>query len=136
MRNGWFTLTLVLLAGLLAACAGENAPVQPTPSGSLELTRGPVYLDEVDLRVMESMPVQLELHLVGHLPTPCHKLEWQSRIAADGGKIEVEVYSQAPVDLECIQVLSPIDETINLGEVPPGHYSVMVNGEQVGEFDS
>lgn len=135
MRTLLLRLTL-LLAVLLAACAGGISQDQPVASPSANEIVGPVYLDEIDLRVMESMPVQLGLHLVGSLPTPCHQLAWQADIPGTGGRIDVEVYSQAPADQACIQVLSPLDETVNLGQVQPGHYSVFVNGESVGEFDA
>lgn len=138
--SGHFKMTLIVVAGLLAACAGQTGPTptatEPSGSKAPDAVRAPAYIDEVELRVMESMPVQLGLHLVGSLPTPCHQLEWESDIPQGGGEIVVDVYSLAPADQACIQVLSPLDQTINLGQVQPGHYSVVVNGEQVGEFDA
>jgi hypothetical protein len=39
-------------------------------------------------------------------------------------------------DLVCIQVVEPFDKSIDLGTYPGGHYTVWVNGEMIGEFDT
>jgi hypothetical protein len=127
---------MLIIAGMVAACTGSSGQTPANSNPVPDMARGPVYLDKVDLQLRESMPVELGLHLVGNLPTPCHQLAWQSEIPEGGGKIAVEVYSKAPIDQECIQVLSPLDETINLGRVHSGHYVVFVNGERIGEFDA
>jgi hypothetical protein len=36
----------------------------------------------------------------------------------------------------CTQILKPFQASIDLGTFPSGHYSVYVNGELAGEFDS
>ncbi len=35
-----------------------------------------------------------------------------------------------------IQVIEPFATTVSLGTFPAGHYSVYVNNELIGEFDS
>jgi hypothetical protein len=54
----------------------------------------------------------------------------------DQNQIQVEVYSVIDPEQMCIQVLEPLEANIGLGSFPSGHYTVFVNGEQVGEFDS
>ena len=51
-------------------------------------------------------------------------------------KINVEVYSVVDQDQVCTQVLKPFQENIDLGTFPGGHYTVWVNGDMVGEFDT
>lgn len=132
-------LTTLLTAGALVSCAGGTEELGPVPTsdpGSGEGgVRGPVYLEEAELQVMESYPIQLAVRLKGNLPTPCHTLHWQVS-GPEAGEFEIEVYSTILLGQDCIQVLEPFEETIPLGTVEGGSYTVSVNGQQVGAVDA
>lgn len=113
---------------------GEN-PFAPAP-GDVNLTRGNVFIQEASLLVRESYPVQIAVNLKGELPTPCNQLRVDIGTPDSNNRIEIEVYSVVNPDMVCIQVVKPFEENVNLGTFPTGHYSVWVNGESVGEFDS
>jgi hypothetical protein len=85
---------------------------------------------------MESFPPQFMLSLKGNLPTPCHQLRVNVNPPDADNKIMVDVYTVSNPDMICAQVLQPFSETIELGTFPGGHYSVCVNGQLAGEFDS
>jgi hypothetical protein len=51
-------------------------------------------------------------------------------------KIFVDVYSVTDPNQVCVQVLKPFEASIDLGTFPSGHYTVWVNGEMAGEFDT
>ena len=85
---------------------------------------------------MESYPVQIMLALKGSLPTPCNQLRVVDNPPDKQNRIQVEVYSVLDPEQMCAQVLEPFEANIGLGSFPRGHYSVWVNGEMVGEFDS
>lgn len=151
---------LLLLIFLLAACAplstgtvppdtavtsppeGSAPPANPSPGPSVPLpddgqqSREPVYIDEASLLIRESFPPQISLSIRGSLPTPCHHLRTEIAAPDQDNKIAVDVYSVVASDQICIQVLEPFDEQIELGTFPGGHYSVWVNGQLAGEFDS
>lgn len=110
-------------------------PFAPQP-GDADLSRGQVFLNETDLLIRESFPPQIALILRGDLPTPCHELRADIQEPDSENKINVEAYSVVDPDQVCIQVLEPFEANIELGTFPSGHYTVWVNGEQVGEFDS
>ena len=110
-------------------------PFAPQP-GDSTLTRGNVFIQEIDLVIRESFPPQIALNLNGELPTPCHQLRVQIGEPDAENRINVEVYSVVDPDVVCIQVLEPFDANVNLGTFPSGHYSVWVNEELAGEFDS
>lgn len=110
-------------------------PYAPQPSDTA-LTRGVVYLDSEEILVMESSPVQIMLALKGSLPTPCNQLRVSANSPDEQNRIQVDVYSVIDPTQICAQVLEPFDANIRLGSFPPGHYSVWVNGEKIGEFDS
>ena len=110
-------------------------PYAPQPDDTA-LTRGVVYLDSKEIVVMESDPVQITLVLKGSLPTPCNQLRVLANLPDEQNHIQVDVYSVIDPTQMCAQVLKPFDANIGLGSFPTGHYSVWVNGESIGEFDS
>jgi len=123
-------IVLLLAAGMLAACAqAGRAPGEP-------MSEGPVYINQMELQIMESDPIQVAVYLEGELPTPCHQLQWRVGEPSSDGQIELEVYSTAPADVACIQVLEPFEQSIALGSFEGGRYTVIVNAEQVGSFDA
>jgi len=110
-------------------------PYAPQP-GDSRLTRGSVYLDAVDVLVAESYPVQIFVALRGSLPTPCHQLRAQINPPDTENRIVIDVYSVAEPDAICVQMLQGFEANLALGSFPTGHYTVWVNGDQRGEFDS
>jgi hypothetical protein len=113
----------------------NSNPFAPRP-GDEKLTRGNVYLNEASLVIRESYPPQISLSLKGDLPTPCNELRVKIDSPNHENKIMLDVYSLIDPDKVCIQVLKPFQEYIDLGTFATGHYSVWVNGEMAGEFDS
>lgn len=113
----------------------DRNPFAPKP-GDEALTRGEVFIDETSLVIRESFPPQISLSLKGNLPTPCHELRAEIASPDQENKIVVDVYSVVDPNVVCTQVLEPFEEFIDLGTFPSGHYTVWVNGELAGEFDS
>jgi hypothetical protein len=110
-------------------------PLAPQP-GDVDLTRGNVYINEASLIIRESFPPQISLTLTGDLPTPCNQLRAEMHPPDAENKILVEVYSVIDPDQICVQVLEPFEESIDLGTFPTGHYTVWVNDQMAGEFDT
>ena len=105
----------------------------PQPEDKL-LERGNVFINATDLLVMESFPVQYALSLEGDLPTPCHLLRVIVGEPDAQGQIAVEAYSVIDNSMACTQVLSPFSVNIPLGDIEGGQYTVLLNGEKVGEI--
>jgi hypothetical protein len=110
-------------------------PFSPKPSDE-QLSRGDVFISEKSLVIRESYPPQISLSLKGELPTPCHELRAEVAPPDAENKIQIEAYSVVDPNAVCTQVVEPLEESIDLGTFPPGHYSIWVNGEVAGEFDS
>lgn len=110
-------------------------PYAPQPSDT-NLSRGNVFIEEKGLVIRESYPPQIALNISGNLPNPCHELRAVISEPDAEKKISVEVYTVVDPNVMCTQVLKPFTENIELGTFPSGHYSVWVNGELAGEFDS
>lgn len=119
---------------------GSETPLPSNPYQPLEsdaaLQRGEVFIDTTDLLILESYPVQINLVLQGNLPTPCHELRIVANQPDEDNRILVEVYSVVDPEQVCIQMLQSFEATYSLGSFPSGNYTVLVNGEEVGQFDS
>jgi hypothetical protein len=113
----------------------NNNPYAPQ-AGDLALTRGNLYLDSADVLVMESYPVQIAVNLKGNLPTPCNHLRAVIGVPDADKNIKIELYSVIDPNTMCTEVLEPFDVTLSLGSFPTGHYTVLINDEKVGDFDS
>jgi hypothetical protein len=154
------SIVYLLLAGLLlAACAvPEAAPSTPDPNepvtappgtpgdvpsapwepapGDENLNRGEVFIEESSILILESFPPQFTVQLAGNLPTPCHQLRVEVAEPDQQNRIHLQVYSVVDPDEVCLQVLEPFQANIPLGTPPPGEYTVLVNGEEIGEISS
>jgi hypothetical protein len=117
----------------LPGAGNERSPLDPIP-GEEKMIRGEVFFDKQEVSLMESNPVQVVLHLVGSLPTPCHYLRGGVTPPDSQGRIILDMYSLVEGVKVCTQVLQPFDVSINLGSFSPGKYSIWVNGGLVGEF--
>jgi hypothetical protein len=51
-------------------------------------------------------------------------------------EINPDVYSLYNPSLACIMVIKPFEVNIPLGTFSPGHYTVFINGQLLGEFDA
>ena len=148
-----FLSAVLFLAGCTLAGKSLDAPVTSPPAGGeptggldspdffpqpgdINLLRASVTIHSVELLIRESFPPQISLGLKGDLSTPCHQLRVEIHDPDPENKISVDVYSVVDPNKTCIQVLKPIEEYISLGTFVTGHYTVIVNGEKVGEFDT
>ena len=110
-------------------------PYAPQPNDA-NFVRELIFIEELGLLIRESYPPQIALGISGNLPTPCHQLRAVISAPDAENKINVDVYTVVDPNLMCAQVLKPFSETIELGTFPSGHYSVWVNDQLAGEFDS
>jgi hypothetical protein len=122
-------------AGIPASQEPVRNPYAPQPTDS-GLNRGEVFIAEKSLLIRESYPPQISLFLSGNLPTPCNELRVQIGEPDEKNNIQVEAYSVVDPNMMCTQVLKPFQASIDLGTFPIGNYSVYVNDELAGEFDS
>lgn len=135
MSKTYLSISVFILITVLAACSLTNTinPNVPSPD---TLVRGPVYMSEMQLYVMESFPVQVSLHVSGELPTPCHTFSYTIAEPNEKMEIHVDPYSLVEDGAICVQVIQPFEEnvTIPMTGRADGLYTVWVNGEKVGEF--
>jgi hypothetical protein len=118
-------ISCMLILAFLAACQPnldepvDSRPDQIAPTQGAEeneppnagVKRGKVYIEEAQLLVMESYPVQISLHLKGELPTPCNKLQVDIADPDTERKIYVDVYSLFDPEVICVQMTKPFEES-------------------------
>jgi inhibitor of cysteine peptidase len=122
--------------GLLAftGCGGASGPTAtPPPAGTptVGMVEGQAMVESVEVRIPESMPVQVQVQVVvkGNLPDACTKIGDIAQVR-DGDSFNITIASTRQADLICAQVITPFEETINLDVtgLKAGAYTVTVNG--------
>jgi len=87
-------------------------------------------VDEIDILILESFPVQINVIARGNLPNPCTEIsEVLKEREGDTFFITIKTYRSPGF---CIQVLAPFEEIIPLDVygLPADTYTVDVNGVQ------
>jgi len=87
-------------------------------------------VEEIEILILESFPVQVHLVVTGYLPNPCTKIYEISREREDYHfSVTITTY-QSPG--ACIQIIKPFEEIIPLEVygLSAGTYTVDVNGVQ------
>lgn len=127
MRSRALLVVIALLALAAFGCAGIE--ITPTPA----VTRGPVageaVVESIEILILESFPVQVNVVARGNLPDGCTAIDrvMQER---DGNAFLVTITTIRPAGAVCTEALVPFEEVISLGVygLPAGVYTVTVNG--------
>jgi hypothetical protein len=132
----FFVAFLIIAALWLAACGGQPTPAPPTtdiPPGSLLYSQAVV--DGIDILILESFPVQVNVIAHGNLPDGCTQID-EIRQQRDGNSFQVTIIAARPAGAVCTEVVVPWEKTIGLGVygLPAGTYTVDVSGV-MGTFD-
>ncbi len=94
-------------------------------SGSHEY--GYAMIEQVEVRVGDGRPRQVVVDIQGALPDACAELIESPEVTVDGATVTVTLEWQRPRGLMCAQVLRPFTTTVDLGELEPGTYTLVVN---------
>jgi hypothetical protein len=146
MKNYNRILLLVLVFQLLAACAPKatsvpalqfDNPYAPQP-GDRDLMAGDLKIDSASVALGESQPPQLKIDINYFPPTPCYQLRVEVSGPDEKNQISLKAYGVAEKDKPCalMALATPLQASLNLGSLPKGHYTVLLNGNQIGEIDS
>jgi inhibitor of cysteine peptidase len=126
--------TSFVVLGLFALGGGciegsENSPRTPTaPSGRI-VTDAPI--DELEVLILESFPVQYNLRIVSGLPSGCAEFEKAEVTGRRGNELTVRVTNTLPDDpnIACTAIYGTKETTLPLGsDFNAGEtYSIVVN---------
>lgn len=107
----------------------DNSPVT-TPITDT----GEAMVERVEVRILESNPVQIEAVIRGQLPDACSFIQ-DASVAVEGNVFNIRLTTARQLAQRCIQVLTPFEQVVWLGSPEPatGNYEVRV-GEVVASF--
>jgi len=133
MINRYITHILAFLlvaAVMVTACGTEPTPIPPvggTPSGGT--IHGEATVETIDILILESFPVQINVVAQGYLPDGCTEIDEILRERTDQ-TFQVTITTARPADAMCTEALVPFEETFSLDVygLPAGSYTVDVNG--------
>jgi inhibitor of cysteine peptidase len=124
-------LVLLLIAAvMLTACGAQptdTPPVGETPSGGT--LHGEAVVETIDVLILESFPVQVNVVAHGYLPDGCTEID-EIRTERTGQAFQIDITTARPADAMCTEAIVPFEETISLDVygLPAGTYTVDVNG--------
>jgi hypothetical protein len=125
-------LVLLLIAAVVVtACGGQPTETPPpageTPSGGT--IYGEAVVDSIDIAILESFPVQIQVLARGNLPDDCTEIDQVLQERQDQ-TFTVTITAARPADALCTEALVPFEETFSLDVygLSAGVYTVDVNG--------
>lgn len=85
-----------------------------------------VYLNSMDVYLMESFPVQVSVTLLGDLPDGCTTIQ-SVESSLEGQVFTITFKTHRPADQMCTEALVPFEETVSLDVygLPAGEYTVV-----------
>lgn len=98
---------------------GGNAPINET---------GEAIVEDLEVRLLESFPVQVEAVVRGQLPDACTTIQGAEVVSA-GPTFRVRLTTARQADRQCAQVLTPFEQVValNVAGLPAGDYDVRIN---------
>jgi inhibitor of cysteine peptidase len=102
-----------------------------------EYTYGSATVEEIDIRILESFPVQVHVTARGYLPDGCTVInENATNVQREGNTFNVYLETMRPKEAICTEALVPFEQNIPLDVygLERGTYIVNVNGVE-GTFE-
>ncbi len=95
--------------------------------GSSNTVKSFTHITDVEVIVMESYPMQVQLRIRGEHPDGCDLPVHVAQQRA-GNIVVVEVYRDLPIDILCPMLLVVYEDTVMLADgFEPGEYTFIVN---------
>jgi len=139
-------LLSVILIAVLSACGSQaqatpftlkfDNPYAPQPADK-DLMAGEIKVDSASVFLAESQPPQIMVQINYFTPTPCYQLRVEASGPDAQNQINLKAYAVAEKDKPCtlMALATPQQASLNLGSLPKGHYTILLNGDLIGEID-
>ena len=126
-----------VIAGIAISILSGDSPIPPDneDNGIDEFIYGNATVESIEVVVLESFPVQINVNASGYLPDSCTKIHTITK-EKQGNIFLVAIKTVRPADAVCAQVIVPFQEVISLDVygLKAGIYNVNVNGVK-GTFE-
>jgi inhibitor of cysteine peptidase len=130
MKVRWTgTLAMALVLVMLAVGCGSPQKPEATATPGGDVVKGLAPVETIDILILESFPVQVQVRAAGNLRDGCTTLGEISQ-KQQGSTFAVTIGTTRPADALCTEALVPFETTIALDVVglKAGTYTVTVNG--------
>jgi len=146
MKKFHCILSFILAFLLMTACAPKATsiptlqfeyPYAPQP-GDKDMMAGDLTIDSSSVFLGESQPPQLLVNFAYFPPTPCYQLRVEVSGPNEQNQIYLKVYGLAEKEKPCnlMALATPLQANLNLGSLPQGHYTIILNDNQIGAVDA
>lgn len=110
------------------ATAPGGQPVPPADGNAPISETGEAIVESLEVRILESFPVQVQAVVRGQLPDPCAFIE-STGVYVEGSTFRIRMTTARQPNQRCAQVLTPFEEVVPLGAegLPAGEYDVRIN---------
>lgn len=97
-----------------------------------------ISIESSSVALAKSQPPQVMVNFDYFPPTTCHELRVEVSGPDEQNEIHLKAYGVIGKDQVCtlMALTTPLNASLNLGSFPSGHYTVLLNGDPIGEFDS
>jgi inhibitor of cysteine peptidase len=131
-----WALALLSAALPLAGCGAPASAPPPTPAPSAgDVIHGLANVERIDVLILESFPVQVNVIAYGNLPDGCTTIDRVEQVRT-GQQFVVTITTARPAAAACTEALVPFQQAVALDVLglPAGTYTVSVNGV-AGSFE-
>jgi inhibitor of cysteine peptidase len=126
-------LVMMIAILVLSACQslpiekpGLDDPVSNPPANDFPGSKQNVFVDDLQILIMESFPVQISVIVTGNLPDGCTSIVGSKAEMVDDTTFFISIFTERPEDMMCTMALVPFEESISLDVhgLPAGDYTV------------
>ncbi len=106
--------------------ATDNIP----DTNSEEYISGTAVVEDVEILILESFPVQVHAVAKGYLPDGCTEIDENIDIKREDNVFDVNIKTVRPKDMICTEAIVPFEQVIELDVygLKKGTYNVSING--------
>lgn len=131
--------TFIMTVNVLASGEQDDGDTSPVTDGDGNSTDGDgteyiirdAVVDDIEILMMESFPLQVSVVATGYVPDGCTVIDQENiGVTRDGTTFYISLKTKRPADAMCTQALEPFEVTIPLDVygLEAGVYTVDVNG--------
>jgi inhibitor of cysteine peptidase len=123
----WLFIILVVIALGYKIFGSDDLPIEPVDQG--EVVVGNILVDQVDILILESFPLQAQAVIKGNFGDACTEKDKITVNRRDNDYV-IDISAKRPKTAICAQVLTPFEETVPLDilGLKKGTYVVIGNG--------
>ena len=127
IQNKIILFAAIMILAMFSGCIEKNNDVHTGYNGS-EFIYGNSTVEKIEIQILESFPVQVNVIVEGYLPDNCTEIDRIMEIR-DENTFFINIKTKRPADVFCTQVIRPFEETITLDVdgLKAGVYEVNVN---------